>query len=285
MLHILFLILKIIGIILLVILAMLLVSLSLLFFAPAYYQVRAKTDDGISRLDISVRAHWFFHLASALIDYREGKFHWQFRIVWKKFHDSPEKKDREIQDEVGAEKSKSSTEEVKKETHTSRTAKHSDSTETTRKKTAERTHKKQNIFEKIKCTIRKICDKIKELCKLKEKVTDFLTDEVHRSAFQRIKKDVFTLAKHLSPRTLKGYVRFGFDDPYNTGRVLAGLSVLYPFYGDKIDIYPEFERKVLEGDIYMKGHIRGIHLLIIVLKLIFDRDIRKTYQDFKSLKQ
>lgn len=285
MLHILFLILKIIGIILLTIFGILIVSFSLVFFAPAYYQVRAKTDGGWNQLDVSIRAHWFFHLASAIVRYSEGKFHWQFRVAWKKLHDSPENNVHEKSDKPNTEDSESLTDKEKKQDNPSNTVEHADSTQTTGKKKEGRTHQKQNIFEKIKCTIRKICDKIKELWKSKEKITDFLTDETHKSAFQRIKKDILTLAKRLSPRTLRGYVRFGFDDPYNTGRVLAGLSVLYPLYGDKVDIYPEFEEKVLEGDIYMKGHIRGIHLLIIVLKLILDKDIRKTYQDFKALKQ
>lgn len=285
MLHILFLILKIIGIILLTIFGILVLSFSLFFLAPAYYQVRAKTDGGLNQLDVSVRAHWFFHLASAIVRYSDGKFNWQFRVAWKKFHDSPENKVQEKSDASNTEDSERLTDKEKNQDHPSHSVEHADSTETTGKKKDRRTHHKHNIFEKIKCTIRKICDKIKALWKSKEKITDFLTDETHKSAFQRIKKDILTLTKRLSPRTLKGYVRFGFEDPYNTGRVLAGLSVLYPFYGDKVDVYPEFEEKVLEGDIYIKGHIRGIHLLIIVLKLILDKDIRKTYQDFKALKQ
>ena len=285
MLHILFLILKIIGIILLTIFGILILSFSLVFFAPAYYQVRAKTDGGWNQLDVSVKAHWFFHLASAIVRYSEGKFNWQFRIAWKKFHDSDKKTNHTVEDRDDSENDSNAEEHAKHATDTS-----ADDTEPkpnvkNKKDTKVTAKKKQNWFEKIKCTIRKICDKIKELWKSKEKITDFLTDETHKSAFQRVKQDILILAKRLSPRTLRGYVRFGFDDPYNTGRVLAGLSVLYPFYGDKVDIYPEFEKKVLEGDIYMKGHIRGIHLLIIVLKLILDKDIRKTYQDFKTWKQ
>ena len=287
MLHILFLILKIIGIILLTIFGILILSFSLVFFAPAYYQVRAKTDGGWNQLDVSVRAHWFFHLASAIVRYSEGKFNWQFRVAWKKFHDSDKKTSNTVEDTDDSKNESKGEENAKHTTSTSAddTEPKADAKNKNKKATKVAAKKKQNWFEKIKCTIRKICDKIKEPWKLKEKVANFLTDETHKSAFQRIKKDLLTLSKRLSPRTLSGYVRFGFDDPYNTGRVLAGLSVLYPFYGDKVDIYPEFEEKVLEGDIYMKGHIRGIHLLIIVLKLILDKDIRKTYQDFKVLKQ
>ena len=51
-------------------------------------------------------------------------------------------------------------------------------------------------------------------------------------------------------------VRFGLEDPYDTGRILAVLSMLYPFYGEHIDIYPDFEYRILEGHLLIKGRIR-----------------------------
>lgn len=286
MIHILFLILKIIGIILLAILGILVLSLCLVLLMPARYQVRAKTEDGIEQLSASVRAFWFLHLISAAVDYRDKKFNWQFRIAWKKFN-VPEKKEDEKTSDRSEKKENEKTEEASKASKPDEASKDSKSDEASKahKKAEHReTKHKANWLKKIKCTIRKICDKIKMLWEMKEKVTDFLTDEVHQNAFRRLKAEVITLAKRLSPRTLKGFVRFGFEDPYNTGRVLALLSVLYPFYGEKIEIFPEFDKKLLEGDVYMKGSIRGIHLLLIIVRLLFDGNIRKTFQDIKSFK-
>ena len=46
-----------------------------------------------------------------------------------------------------------------------------------------------------------------------------------------------------------------------TGQVLAGLSMPYPFWGEHVSIIPDFEQKVLEGSLYIKGRIRIIHFV------------------------
>ena len=73
MLHILFLILKIIGIILLIILGIVLFAVIHFLFAPAYYKVEAKTPGGIEQLNACAKAHWFFHLATAYVSYQDKK--------------------------------------------------------------------------------------------------------------------------------------------------------------------------------------------------------------------
>lgn len=144
--------------------------------------------------------------------------------------------------------------------------------------------KKKDDFKKIKCTNVKICDRIKSFWETKEKVTTFLTDDVHVEAFKIVKKEIGILARHLRPRRIRGFVRFGFEDPYRTGQVLAGFSILYPFYGEHVEIYPDFERKILMGDLYIKGHIRMVHLAVLLWRLFFNRYIRKTYTDYKKVK-
>ena len=150
--------------------------------------------------------------------------------------------------------------------------------------TPDRQHEKKLATRpKRKFTFSSLCDKIKSFWKTKEKITGFLTDEVHVEAFGILKKEIGILARHLSPRRIKGFVRFGFEDPYRTGQVLAGLSILYPFYGENVDIYPNFEQKVLEGDLYIKGHIRMVHLATLLWRLFFNRYVRRTYNDYKKL--
>jgi len=141
-----------------------------------------------------------------------------------------------------------------------------------------------SMKKKTRCTNLKICDKMKSFWETKEKVTSFLTDDVHVEAFKIVKKEIGILARHLRPRRIRGFVKFGFEDPYRTGQVLAGLSILYPFYGEHVDIYPDFEKKILEGDLYIKGHIRMVHLAMFLWRLFFNGYIRKTYRDYKKLK-
>lgn len=293
MLHILFLILKIIGMILLVILGILILLLCMVFFIPANYLIQAKTEDGINALAFEAKAHWFLHLFSAYYVYKNKQSDWQVRIGWKTFnHKDHEKQnsksnDTEVEDIQSSEKDENVTDQIAVDDKKQADSKSSENVEQNNKsvKKKERQNKqKQTWFEKIKCTIIKICDKIKSIWETKEKVTAFLTDDVHVEAFKIVKNEIGILARHLRPRRIKGFVKFGFEDPYRTGQVLAGLSILYPFYGENVEIYPDFEKKILEGDLYIKGHIRMVHLMAMLWRLFFNRYIRKTYRDYKMLK-
>ena len=283
MLHILFLILKIIGMILLAILGILILLLCTVFFMPANYFVQAKTVDGIKGLTFEAKTHWFLHLFTAYYIYKDKQSDWQVRIGWKTFnhkdHEDSTRSKKKHEDVIIEDVESSEKEET---TSNKRLDEKIDAE--TQCKTSEKQCEKQSWFKKIKCTILKICDKIKSFWESKEKVTSFLTDDVHVEAFKIVKTELGILARHLRPRRIRGFVRFGFEDPYRTGQVLAGLSILYPFYGEHVEIYPDFEQKILEGDLYVKGHIRMVHLASLLWRLFFNRYVRKTYRDYKKIK-
>ena len=288
MLHILFLILKIIGMILLAILGILILLLCTVFLMPAHYLIQAETEDGIKALSFEAKAHWFFHLFTAYYIYKGKQSDWQVRIGCKTFnhkdHEDSTRSEKKEQDVLveDVKSSENSDDSVgQKSVGQSEAA---ESSAETNAKTYEKECKKQSWFKKIKCTIVKICDKIKSFWETKEKVTSFLTDDVHVEAFKIVKTELGILARHLRPRRIRGFARFGFEDPYRTGQVLAGLSILYQFYGEHVEIYPDFEQKILEGDLYVKGHIRMVHLASLLWRLFFNRYVRKTYRDYKKIK-
>lgn len=256
MIHILFLVLKIIGIILLAILGILLISIVFVLFWPVQYQVEAKTEEGLEGLVVHAKAHWLLRLIYAYWDYEDKESKWQVRIGWKRLNRKKKA--------VRLERRETSSEELSQMEQTEQ--------------------QKKGCFHKIKCTIGKFCDKIKALLEMKDKLVAFFTDETHLAAFGHLKKEILFFAKHIKPRRIKGYIRFGMEDPYDTGRVLAVLSILYPFYGDNVQIHPEFDRKVLEGNLYMKGHMSVCRFLAVVLRLYFDENIKRTYKNYKMLK-
>lgn len=287
MLHILFLILKIIGMILLTILGVLILLLCTVFLMPANYLIQTKTEDGIKTLSFEAKAHWFLHLFTAYYIYKDKQSDWQVRIGWKTFnhkdHESSTRS-KEKQEDVIIEGVELSDKRNDSEEQTSANQSEAESSAETTPKPSEKQRKTRSWFEKIKCTILKICDKIKLFWETKEKVSSFLTDDVHVEAFKIVKTELRILARHLRPRRIRGFVRFGFEDPYRTGQVLAGLSICYPFYGEHVEIYPDFEQKILKGDLYIKGHIRMVHLASLLWRLFFNRYVRKTYRDYKKLK-
>ena len=160
-------------------------------------------------------------------------------------------------------------------------------------KTTEEAEEKAGRFEKIKCTIVKFCDKIRHtvghaeekldsISEKKDKIVKELEDPVHQKAFSKVKKEAGKLLKRWKPKAIKGVVHFGFEDPYHTGQALAGLSMIYPFIGDHLSVEPDFERRILKGNIKVRGGFRILPLVCFLWNLVWCKEIRKTYHDIRE---
>ena len=315
MLHILLLILKIVGIILAVILGILLLLIGIVLFVPIRYDVSAKCDGTIDSLRVKGKAAWLLHLLQADVWVKGTKLKWQVRTAWIKKsnamtfgnrkegaeHEAKEEKSDDIvqkvekadvKDKICEESAKSAEEkcEVPKEAEEERLEESSEETSKTDSSASDKSEKEsvgnkiKKIIEKIKLSIRNLCDKVKELLQKKEKITDFLTDESHVRAFQKAKKALFILLKRLKPKKINIKLHFGFEDPSTTGKVLAVLSILYPFLGDTTEIHPDFEKQILEGKVYLQGRIRICHFVWMALKLLLSKDVRISYKDIRNFK-
>lgn len=305
MLHIIGLILKIIGIMIAAILGILVLLVCITLFEPVRYEIAAEFPGSLDEIKVQAKVSWLFHLISGRAEYKDGGMTWRFRLVWKKFG---EEQDDEVEkkDSVDNFESQESTEEEKafeRQTVTEEradlgTQKDSGEQSTlsekadSKRKTGKRrkysfwqkvSRKIKAIFQKIKYTFRQICDKIKMIIAKKEKVMRFLEDEVHRSAFARFMKETVWLRRFLKPKRLNLKLHFGFEEPHHTGQALAGFSMIYPFVGEYMDIIPDFEKRVLEGDFYIKGKLRMIHLVIMAWKLFWDKNVRSTFQEVRKL--
>lgn len=139
-------------------------------------------------------------------------------------------------------------------------------------------------FEKIKCTFREFCDKIKEILKKKDLLTAFITDEIHLGALGKAKKEAFKLLRRMGPRVLMADIHYGFDDPCLTGQVLAVLGALYPLIGEHTQITPDFQEKILEGKLKIRGQIYVVHLAVMALNMLLCREVRQTIKDIREFK-
>ena len=275
MLHILFLILKIIGIILLILLGITLALVGVILFVPIRYRIKTETTNGMKGLRTEGKATWLLHLISAHITYQDEKWDWLVRVGWKKFRASTE--DEETCDEDMTTQVKEPSNEEDNTGKEAGTNKKQDSDKGALGNRGKKSEKKENWFQKIKCTFQEICDKIKN-------IKEYLMDETHIQAFLRLKKEIIFFVKKIKPDVIKGYLRIGLEDPYNTGRVLAILSVLYPFYGEHFQVYPDFEQEILEGDVFFKGRIHLMHLLLALGRIYFDKDVKTAYKHYKTIK-
>lgn len=131
--------------------------------------------------------------------------------------------------------------------------------------------------------IKGISEKLNGLKKKKSGYTKLYNNVRTKEAVRIVKKQLIRLLKHLKPTKLKGRLLYGAGDPADTGKQLGYMSVLFPLYYDRIDITPDFEEKVLEGDLFIKGRIRLWTVVWCALKIIINKNCRITYKRFKKI--
>lgn len=324
MLHILLLILKIIGMIIVGILGILVLLIGIILFVPVRYEGKAVCEKTMKNLQAQVRASWLLHLVSFRLAVKDGRIKWKLRIAWKTMMGASESEaELELEDrkrepkeakqdedtgwetvEKACETQKEDLEEALRmeekaveEVREAETKTVEENAKTDRKKVEKSSKErksisksntekkeKESLIDKIKCTFHKICDKIKILLDRKEKVMEFLADPTQRKAFKKMKKGIVTLLKKIRPKKLSARIHYGFSDPYNTGKVLAVLGILYPFYGEAVEIEPDFENQILEGSCYVKGGIRVSPFVSLLLKLVLAKEVRLAYRQIKNFK-
>jgi len=132
-----------------------------------------------------------------------------------------------------------------------------------------------SFYDRIKTKFNAILDKISDIIKKVSDLKEKLTNPDNIAAFKLILKNTKYLLRHYKFRKLKGSFTYGSDDPYSVGQIMTYLSLFYPVYGDDFSIEPVFDRQVIMGDIFFKGRIRLIHLLIAIIDLMRNKIIRQ----------
>ncbi|MDO4473162.1 MAG: DUF2953 domain-containing protein [Eubacteriales bacterium] len=141
----------------------------------------------------------------------------------------------------------------------------------------------KSVFDNIKCTWNRLYDKIKELSDKKDIVSEFISSEIHQSALRKMKKEGIHLIKRLKPKKIELDLEYGFDDPSLTGRLLALLSMIYPFFEGNIHVLPDFQNKKMIGKCLVKGRILIWDFVYIAIKLILSKCVRQSYKDIRHL--
>ena len=306
MIHILFLILKIIGCILLFLLVILLLLILTILFYPVKYRFSAKGENTLDTLVAYGKVSWLFHLISGSASYEHGELKWKLRLAWKKF-DSSEEEQKETSEKpmVSEPLEKEPLEGKKMEVKNNppekdvKIAKASEKgtkiekepgiekesgTEKTKVREERRSENVQteSKLKKIKYTFQKLCGTIKKAGEKKEFLTAFLTYEKHQRAFEAVKKELCHLLHVLKPKKLQANVTFGFSDPSWTGYMLAFLGSIYGLIGEYVQIQPDFEERKLEGNASAEGKIRVIYFAVPAWKLFWNKDVKITYKHIRK---
>ena len=305
-------ILKWLLIILLALLGLVLVLVACLLFVPARYYVFAQ-QDGLWSMKGNVS--WLFHILHFSFEVQKGEMKKKLRIFGIPLLDSEktkkEKKEKKpkqkkkkkkngtVQEETPkeelwapyeADKPEETSEEIPEEApKPEQTASEAEDSATIEQKPEE---KSEGFFEKIKSKIQKIRETISNVI---QKITKLMhqKDEVPRILSKPETKQFFSFAwdklkrllRHVLPRKVKGYVAYGADNPATTGQVLGIVSVVYAKTGMLLEIRPNFVEKQLECDVEVRGRIQVFTLLVIVLKVLLNKELRKLMKEVKNIKE
>ncbi|MCM1262650.1 MAG: hypothetical protein NC313_07995 [Butyrivibrio sp.] len=139
-----------------------------------------------------------------------------------------------------------------------------------------------DIFKNIIYTIKKICVKIKEMLENAEYYRDIIKGDEFKRAFSLCKDELVAIFSYIKPRKFRADLIIGLDDPASTGQVLSYYGILYPLIGNNVNVTGDFERKRIEGSVFIKGKIKLFTFLKAVIRIYFNKDIRKLLKLFKK---
>lgn len=322
MFHILLLLLKILGIILLAVLGIVFLLILTLIFTPLRYELKGSSSGDLSSLNVQAKATFLVKIIRVYVQYQEEKLTWKFCLAWKDFSNqeiemnasenakesepkktvlsiSEDQAEHSISERISEstpkepimqEKTVENKQENKTVSENSENKAKKISSETKKEKVEDSQKTKtgilkkiERLFQKLKCTFRKIYDMMISLKEKVDEITNFINDETHKSAFFKFLLELKRFLKKLKPKVLDGAVSFGFEDPSITGRVLGGISMIYPYLQEHLNISADFEEKTLSGKLYIKGRIRLSMILSFLLHLLLDKTVRITIRHILKL--
>lgn len=268
MLHVLFILLKILGILLLLLVGVLL----LVLLAPLRYSFKLEKEEQVSP-EFSVRVTWLCWLFYFKASYIEKVFDYRIRILGhqiagnqKEFLERQKKKAEKAQEKRRKEKENRKKESQKKEKElpvTISEEKVSVTEKQVKEKTNNSSKRKGSFFKKGKARIKSLKDAKSNL------------DQFPWREWLELGKDiVIRFFKHVLPQKLGGTITFGCSDPAYTGYVTGIAAVFYPKYGESFSLYPDFERKVFAAQCEGKGRIRLGYILVLVVSILKEKSVR-----------
>lgn len=316
MLHIILLVLKILGIILLSILGLVILLILALLFVPVRYKVHLSVKE-YGRIQCNVS--WLLHIVSLKLNY-DKKFIKSVRVfginieflkkLRKNKNSGRIKKSRE---KIKKFKEKDSTGFDKRENmiitenddyqqndffntqvqntesqFTSQSEENDDETEN--KHTNSIFNKLKSKISKIPVAIKKIiyqtkniCGKIKSVHQKSGNVIGFLKHEDTKDAIKFVKEQLGIFLKDIKPRKITGYLSFGTGDAAMTGEILGAYYMITKGISKDFKVMPDFDHKVLDGNMKIKGRIFIYKLIIIGYKVYKNDNLKERIDTGKSL--
>lgn len=270
------LILKIILIAFLVVLGLIILLLGIVLFVPIRYEVSGSVGDEWE-VKLQGKLTYLLSIFKVLFSYEEGQFDiklFLFGFLKKLKKEEPEDL---VEEGLGAE------EELSEAVTTEENAAQSPSTDkASEKKRAANTSETSSKTKSEAKQQAKTKNQKKEKTEQKESKFNFafikqqLTDEHNKSVVRKIWSELGYLLKHFKFCKIETDLVFATGDPATTGQVLGILCMIPWLYWYQFKVVPDFEAEeaYIKGTFFVAGKVRLIHLLMALLRLIFDKEVR-----------
>lgn len=291
--HVILQILAVIGIVLLVLLALLILTVLAVLFVPIRY--RASGEKEADRIEGVAAVSFLYPFLSFKWQRAGNENRWALRLLGIKLKSSrkadkgkvaePEKTDKGKAEETAqAAKPEKAAEPVKEEkqpaTPSVQNAEAEDAARQAEETGTQKTDRGSSE-KKARFTISGLCDKMEKIRDNVEYYKERLTAEENRLFLKRTKERIFAVLKSIKPKVLTARVVCGTGSPDTTGYVCAVYGMLYPVIEDRISFTADFENKVLDGELSVKGKVRVVTLVRHGIKILLDKQLKVFLKEMK----
>ena len=133
----------------------------------------------------------------------------------------------------------------------------------------------------FKKRLRRIRGNIEKIAETVRYYYNLCREESTKEAFLFCKRQLCWLLRKIAPKKIKGEVQFGTGDPATTGELMGAVSILLPIYSYSVELSPDFEQKILEGEIEAEGRLRGWYMLVLAWNFFRNKNLRHVIKKFR----
>lgn len=141
------------------------------------------------------------------------------------------------------------------------------------------------LYHKAKMMWNGFLYKEEEVQKKIRHIADFFAANENHAGMRVLLEHGKKAFSHIWPKKWKGWIRFGLEDPAETGKALGMLAVLCGVVGSFPNIEPDFEQEIFEGNLKAKGRIRVATLLRIVIHVWRNEAFKALKRNFEEIRR
>ncbi len=291
-------VLKIIGIVIGGLILLVIAVIAIILSSPIFYKGKITYKED---LFIKIKVCHIFRFVYGFLNYENDELDYYLRVLWEKIDDDEDeavrqkkkikkakrkakkrqKRQRQQMNEARAGTvEKSETPPVKTVNEPKEDTPVIETNQSEQYKNSKNGNKnKKDIFKRIKSIYNGIKQKIIYYIDNLKAILDQIKDKENQEAVIYALKMIKQPVSFLVNNKLKVRMKFGTDDPANTGEILGITYAAAALIGADLIIEPDFENKVFELNAGFKGHVSVFKVIVWVLELYSNDKLKVVIDD------